>query len=137
MTAMNEFVQREEFQPQIDRLETESGKDGERVAPDEQIRPGRRPELRRYCVPEIARVEFAATLEVQHPIILGEDVQVASGPRDANELADDPFGVGNGVKHVTANREVESAVGFLQIENALMREREPGRQARVTRSPTF
>jgi hypothetical protein len=107
--------------------EPEACQHAERVAPDEQVGPRGFAEARRRFVPEVAHVERRA-LEVQHPVVLGDQVQPPAWPGHARELGVHAVGVRDGVGDVAAHGEVERSVGQPQSEDAAVLERQPRRQ---------
>src|SRR5262249_36236779 len=113
-----------------DPLELEPGKNAEDVASDEEIRMGRSAEARRDLMPEVARVERAA-LEVQHPVVLGDDVQVATLPSYSHELGHDALRIRDRMDDMAAHREIEARIGRLQLVHALMLERNTRRKPRI------
>ena len=61
-------------------------------------------------MPEIRRIELGG-LEMQHPVVLRNKVQVAPGAGDSRKFRDNALGIGNRVQYVAAHGEVETAVG--------------------------
>ena len=84
-------------------------------------------------MPEIPRLERAA-LEVQHAVVLGNHVQVATSSRHARKLGEHAVGVRNRLNDVAAHGEVEAAVLGVEVVDALVLESEPWRKVRITRS---
>ena len=84
-------------------------------------------------MPENPRVECAA-LEVQHAVVFRNKVQVASAARDSRKLGDHAVCVRNGMQDVAAYGEIETAIGGAQLEDALVLERQPGREPGVARA---
>ncbi len=91
------------------------------------------PKLAAPYMPEIAGIERAA-LEVQHPVVLGNQMQVASRAGHAHQLGYHAIGMRNGVDYVTAHREIEAAIRGFELKDALVLESQTGRKCRVTRS---
>jgi hypothetical protein len=83
-------------------------------------------------MPEIARIQRAA-LEMQHPVVLGNQMQVTSRAGNARQFGDHAIGVRNGVHYVTAYGEIKAAIRRFQLKDALVLEGQAGRQLRVTR----
>ncbi len=84
-------------------------------------------------LPEVARIR-RATLEVQHAVIFGDDVQIPAATRDANELRERSVGIRNRVDDVSADGKIEAAIGDLQVEYAPMLERESRGEMRKARA---
>ena len=61
-------------------------------------------------MPEIPGVECTA-LEMQHAVVFGNDMNVASAPSHAHQLGDHPVRVWDGMNDVAAHGEVVAQVG--------------------------
>ena len=83
-------------------------------------------------VPEVPRIERPA-LKVQHAVVFGDQVQVASRARNARKLGDHALRVRNGLKDVATHGQIESAVVRSEREHALVLERKPRRQLGIAR----
>ena len=59
---------------------------------------------------------------MQHPVILGNHVQIAAAPRHARELGENAVRIGNRVKDVPAYGEIERPIGGIELEDALVLE---------------
>src|ERR1035438_39101 len=97
------------------------------MAAQEQVGARALSKARRGLMPKVARIEGRA-LEVQNAIVLGNQVQAPSRSRNANELANHAVRVGNGMKHMAANGEIEAAVRNSKFVNTLMLERQARRE---------
>src|SRR5580704_1286979 len=89
------------------------------MAANEQVCSGSFAETGRRHLPELARVDGRA-FEVQHVVILGNQVEISSAASHSNELGDHLVWIRDGMEDVTAHREVEGAVCRVQFVNALM-----------------
>ena len=61
---------------------------------------------------------------MKHSVILWNHVQVASAARDPHQLGNYTVGVRDRVQNVPANGEIETPVGGIQLEHALVLERQ-------------
>ena len=104
-----------------DLFQVHCGENAIDIASEEKIGSGSGSECRRRDVPKLARI-MGTSLEVKHPVILGDYVQVASLAGDAGQLGKYAIGIRNGMKNVTANREIEAAIWDAKLEEALVLE---------------
>ena len=95
------------------------------IAAHEEVGVGRFAEARRRLVPEGSRIE-RAILEVQHAVILWNEMQPPAGSGHAHQLRDHAAGERDRMQHVPAHGEVERAVGCREFIDALVLERQPG-----------
>jgi hypothetical protein len=84
-------------------------------------------------MPEFPRVELA-TLEVQHPVVLGNEVQISSRSRDPRQLSQHAVRMRNGVGYVAAHRQVKTIIGKSQLEDAPVLKLQSGRKFGVAGS---
>ena len=69
-------------------------------------------------MPEVPGIERAA-LEVQHSVILRNEVQVSSTTRDPRQFGQHAVGVRNRMHDVAANRKVKTTVWKTEFEYTL------------------
>ena len=79
-----------------------------------EVRSGDLPEGAGPLLPEILGVELPG-LELDHSVILGDQVEPPARARDARELAQDSARVGDRLQDVAADHQVEGAVGKAEL----------------------
>src|SRR5439155_7194120 len=88
---------------------------------DEQVGSRRLAERPRPLPPERIGVE-RARLEVDHPVVLGDHVDPASGTRDADELGEHALRIGDRMDYMAADRQVEGAAREAEVVDAAVLE---------------
>src|SRR5579863_8217636 len=84
-------------------------------------------------MPEFQRIP-GATLEVQHPVIFGDEVQEPTGTSDSRQLGQHSVGMGDGMQDMAAHSKVKAVVREVEFEYALPLESQSRGEAGVSRS---
>ena len=95
----------------------EPPQDAVRAAADAHVGAGRAAEPPRALDPEVVGVE-PPRFEIDHQVVLGDQVDPAAALCHARQLAYRAIGVGDGLQHVAAHDEIELRVGNAELEDA-------------------
>src|SRR5258708_3080486 len=111
-------------------LHLHRGEYSEGITTDEKVGASAFPETRGGLMAKIQRMD-RGTLEVQHAVVFGNQVQISSPACNTSEFGNHLVRVRDGMKHVAAHGEIEAAVRRLEFVNTLMLESQERREIGV------